>query len=538
MADQRDSTEALDSPASSQIYQPSVDVGDHSPPRILGNRYLLEEQIARGGMASVWRAHDEKLARTVAVKLLHRHLSHADDFRERFRREAVSAAKLSHPGIVGVYDTGADGGWAYLVMEYVEGFTLAELLGTDAPLSPGQVASIGEQVATALDTANTYGLIHRDIKPANILIDREGSAKVTDFGIAKASDGESDLTRTGTVLGTAAYLAPEQIRGRALDHRADQYALGCVLYEALTGRKPFTAATSMEVAALRLEVDPLDIRSVRTGVPAALSDIVMRALRRNPEERWPDNRAFAAALSAFAGAGDLPDTQNDFDDGPTITGEHSFIRSEGRWLGIALIWLTVAAVLVGVGLATGVIEADGIPTVGALEVGGGDSADQDGVDSEDATTVVPGADQLMVFDPLPDGDGTENDDQLGRLVDGDPTTAWETEVYFNQANFGGLKPGVGVAVDLGEQRTVLGARISTPRSGITVQLYTADNVPDTIEGWSPLGDPVQIDETATIEVDPTTARYVLVWLTGDLVSVGEERFQGALGELAIVAEPA
>ena len=521
---------------STQRFDPTVEVDDAAP-RVLGERYLLEERIARGGMAAVWRAHDEKLARTVAIKVLHRHLAESDDFRERFRREAISAAKLSHPGIVGVYDTGADGPWVYLVMEYVEGSTLADVMDEAGPLEPGQVARIGAQVATALATAAAFGLVHRDVKPGNILIDTDGQAKVTDFGIAKA-DAESDLTRTGTVLGTAAYLAPEQIRGRELDHRADQYALGCMLYEALTGRKPFSGETSMETAVMRLRSDPLDIRSLRAGVPKGLATTVMRALQRDPADRWPDNRAFAEALSAYATSEELPQLEPSFPVPPSDNGSgpaQSFLRSEGRWIATVVALLAVAAVLVGVGLATGVIDADGIPTVGALEVGGGDSAEDDSAPQEsEVSATVPDAEQLAAFDPA--GDGRENDDALAAMVDGDAATAWETESYY-QADFGGLKDGVGVIVDLGEEREVAGATVQTMQPGASVSLHVADEPAESLDGWTPLGDPATLEETTTLQGEPATGRYLLVWLSGELPSVGDGRWRGAISELEVL-EPA
>ena len=562
MPDQRDATDALNGLESPTSAEPTyhvesfadvsgrgsdTDPRDGSPPRVLADRYLLEEQIASGGMASVWRAHDEKLARTVAVKLLHRHLSEAEDFRERFRREAVSAAKLSHPGIVGVYDTGASGAVVYLVMEYVEGWTFADVIAEHAPMDPGHVALIGQQVATALHAANRLGVVHRDVKPANILIDRSGVAKVADFGIAKAEDALGDLTSTGMVLGTAAYLAPEQIRALPVDHRVDQYALGCVLYEALTGNKPFVADTSVAVAAQRLRTDPTDVRSVRGDVPRGLADTVMRALERSPDDRWPDNGAFADALGAYAvtpysaiapyamtpAAGDgAPATSADFGASPAVSGEHSFLRSEGRWLSAVMALVLTAAVLVGIGLATGVIEAGGIPSLAAFEIG---RDAQDGAEEPVQESLVPSADSLSVFDPAGDG---ENNDQLPLVVDSDPATAWETETYRNRPDFGGLKDGVGIVVDLGEARTVVGAEITTPTPGITVQLRTADDPSDGLSQWAAATEPAAIEDTALIEAEPTETRYVMLWITGDLASVGEDRWRAAIGELTVLVQPA
>ncbi len=204
--------------------------------RLIGGRYRLDRLIATGGMAQVWEATDETLARKVAVKLLHPHLAADESFVERFRREAVAAARLSHPAIVSIYDTCSDGDVEAIVMELVHGSTLREYLNEHGALEPGQAVAILAEVADALDTAHRSGVVHRDIKPANILLSTDGRVLVADFGIAKAG---SDLTATNTTLGTAKYLAPEQVEGGAVDARTDVYALGVVLYEALCGRAPF-----------------------------------------------------------------------------------------------------------------------------------------------------------------------------------------------------------------------------------------------------------------------------------------------------------
>ena len=217
--------------------------------RIIGGRYRLDRLIATGGMAQVWEATDETLARKVAVKLLHPHLAADESFVERFRREAVAAARLSHAAIVSIYDTCSDGDVEAIVMELVHGSTLRDYLNEHGPLEPGQAVAILAEVADALDTAHRGGVVHRDIKPANILLSTDGRVLVADFGIAKAG---TDLTATNTTLGTAKYLAPEQVEGGAVDARTDVYALGVVLYEALCGRAPFVADTEAATALARL----------------------------------------------------------------------------------------------------------------------------------------------------------------------------------------------------------------------------------------------------------------------------------------------
>ena len=228
--------------------------------RVLGGRYRLVDPIARGGMAEVWEGYDEVLSRPVAVKLLQAHLAEDGVFLERFRREAVTAARLAHPGMVSTFDTGVDHGSAFIVMELVRGRTLRQLLIDQGRLEPWLAVAIARQIADAMIYAHQAGLVHRDIKPANVLLtdDEWGGlrVKVTDFGIAKAGAAlGGDLTRTGTVLGTPKYLSPEQIRGDEPDARADLYALGVVLFEMLVGSPPFVGPTDMSTAMAHLN-DP------------------------------------------------------------------------------------------------------------------------------------------------------------------------------------------------------------------------------------------------------------------------------------------
>jgi serine/threonine protein kinase len=264
--------------------------------RVLGGRYRLDRELARGGMATVWIAEDPLLSRRVAVKLLLPELAVDDALRVRFRNEAIAAAKLTHPGIVATYDTGDDDGTAYIVMELVDGMTLRRLIDDRGRLPVHEAVDISSQVADALEHAHRQGLVHRDIKPANVLVQADGRAKVTDFGIAKAAGGD-DLTRTGTVVGTARYLAPEQVNGHAVDGRADVYALGLVLYEMLAGRAPFGGDSDMATAVARLTNAPEPIRAARPEVSRPLEDVLARSLARDPEYRYQSAQAFKDALA-------------------------------------------------------------------------------------------------------------------------------------------------------------------------------------------------------------------------------------------------
>jgi serine/threonine-protein kinase len=237
---------------------------------LLGGRYRLDELLASGGMAQVWLGTDEVLRRAIALKILHQHLAADETFVTRFRHEAIAVAKLSHPSIVNVYDTCSDDGVEAIVMELVRGQTLRQRLD-DGALDPWVAANIAAQVAGALAVAHAAGLVHRDIKPANILLSQDGRVKVGDFGIAKAAES-ADLTQEGSFLGTAKYLAPEQVEGNPVDGRTDLYSLGVVLYEMLCGRVPFEADTASATALARLHNDPQRPRLVRAGVPRELED--------------------------------------------------------------------------------------------------------------------------------------------------------------------------------------------------------------------------------------------------------------------------
>ncbi|HEV2310078.1 MAG TPA: protein kinase [Acidimicrobiia bacterium] len=266
------------------------------PGRVLDGRYRLVSEVARGGMATVWDAEDTLLARRVAVKILHAELAYDEALRARFRNEAVAAARLADPGIVATYDTGDDHGVGYIVMEFVDGPTLRRILDLQGRLAVVEAVRIGREVASALSAAHREGIVHRDVKPANVLVPPEGPVKVTDFGIAKAGGG-GELTRTGTVVGTARYLAPEQLRGEPVDPRTDLYALGLVLYEMLAGELPFHGDTEMSVALARLSNAPAPIRQLRPEVPAGLARLVMSCLALEPADRPPTARAVAEFLS-------------------------------------------------------------------------------------------------------------------------------------------------------------------------------------------------------------------------------------------------
>jgi eukaryotic-like serine/threonine-protein kinase len=260
-------------------------------PRLLGGRYELDGIVGRGGMAEVFRARDIRLDRIVGVKTLRDDLARDQTFQARFRREAQSAASLNHPSIVAVYDTGEDMVGStpvpYIVMEFVDGRTLRDLLRDDRRLLPERAAEITDGVLRALDYSHRNGIVHRDIKPGNVMLTRSGDVKVMDFGIARAvSDSQMTMTQTAQVIGTAQYLSPEQARGERVDARSDLYSSGCLLYELLTGRPPFTGDSPVAIAYQHVKEEPIPPSQIDPEVPAWADAIVLKAMRKDPAERY------------------------------------------------------------------------------------------------------------------------------------------------------------------------------------------------------------------------------------------------------------
>ncbi|MET7396391.1 protein kinase [Dactylosporangium sp. NPDC005572] len=269
--------------------------------RLLSGRYELRSVLGRGGMAEVWQAVDGRLRRPVAVKILHDEGGADPSLPERFEREGRTVARLSHPNIVAVYDVGIDDGTPYLVMELVQGHSLADELAA-GPLDPRRAVRIAEQVCDALTAAHDAGVVHRDMKPANILIGDEGRVKVCDFGIARITDrAQTVLTAAATVVGTSSYMAPEQVLGKPVDARTDLYALGCVLYAMLTGRPPFVAGSPVQIAWQQVHEEAVPVAARRPGLPPKLAGLVGALLAKHPTDRPASAAQVRAALAGAAG---------------------------------------------------------------------------------------------------------------------------------------------------------------------------------------------------------------------------------------------
>jgi len=511
---------------------PVNDTPPSSPPvasdgRVLAGRYRLDGKLATGGMAEVWEATDEVLARKVAVKLLHRHLAADDSFVERFRREAVAAARLTHPAIVSIFDTCSDEGDEAIVMELVDGDTLRDALASGGAITPRRAVDIVAQVADALAFAHRAGVIHRDVKPGNILMCDDGRVLVTDFGIAKAVEETNDLTATGAVIGTAKYLAPEQVQGGPVDGRTDVYALGVVLYELLCGRPPFVADTDLATAVLRLSSEPPRPRQIRPGVPRSLEAIVMKALARDADDRYATAADLRSALLAvdLGDGGDETSLVAAPQDATTIApvgGRDpgpSFTQTERSWLVPAFL---VCLIAIALGVA-GVL-------LGRTEVG------QDLLQrGREAVGVEQAAEPLAIVEVRaydPEGSGGEHDDEALHAVDGNPSTAWTTEEY-RVRQLRPLKDGVGLVVVLDGVRDIDELTVTAPTNGWAARVYVADQPAPQLDGWGP--PVVEQGAIASGEVvfDLAGARggAVLLWITD--VGDGELPAQAEIAEVTV-----
>lgn len=502
------------------------DAAARSPGRgdTLAGRYVLQERIAAGGMAAVWRATDTVLEREVAVKILHAHLAADDTFVARFRTEAVAAARLRHANIVSIYDTCSTDGVEAIVMELVRGRNLRAYLDEHGPLHPAEAVHIVAEVADALAAAHRAGLVHRDIKPANILIRDDGQVLVTDFGIAKLRSQTADLTQTGMMIGSVRYLSPEQVEGKPVDARTDVYALGIVLYEALTGRAPFQADTDAATALARLREYPMRPRQIRPGIPKGLEAVVLRAMAIDPNQRYSSAVEMRAALLATPTSDDPTGAEVQQPTGivpaptppaprPAPRPQESFARSERNWLIPMLLIVLVATALGIAGVLFGRTDAGQELFDKAREAVGGDgSADSGAAETpDDALAVATVAD----FDPFGTGTPGENTDQVGNVVDGDAATTWRTEGYSTNA-LGGGKPGVGLLVELEEPGEVDELVVRSPTQGWAAEVYVAGD--RTVwEGEAGLVDPVasasDIRGDALFDLGGIEGGYVLLWIT-------------------------
>jgi serine/threonine protein kinase len=324
---------------------------------VVDDRYRLEERLASGGMAEVWAAQDLELERRVALKLIH---STADPV--RFEREARAAAALSHPSICQIFDYGEADGRPYIVLEYLPGGTLGARLAPGQPLADADTKRIAGEIAAGLAHAHANCLVHRDLKPGNVLFDEEGAAKITDFGLARIVDA-STLTEAGTLLGTAAYMSPEQARGERATPASDVYSFGVILFQMLTGRLPFEAQSPLELAAMHERAEPPPITSIRPDAPPHLAQLAAAALAKHPRERPADGSAVVAALQGEPVAEPTTVLVAPAAEGDGRTEELTPPRRRGRALAIA----TILSLLGGAGLAAALLATGGDSNAPAQE---------------------------------------------------------------------------------------------------------------------------------------------------------------------------
>ncbi|MCU1451698.1 MAG: Serine/threonine-protein kinase PknB [Acidimicrobiales bacterium] len=474
---------------------------------ILGGRYRLVRLIDRGGMAEVWEGKDEILDRPVAVKVLHPRLALDEQFQERFRLEAVAAARLAHPNIVSTFDTGIDGDVAFIVMELVTGRPLREVMNV-GPLPVMRAVAVAAAVADALDYAHEAGLVHRDVKPGNILVGDDGRVKVADFGIAKATTGR-DLTQSGAFLGTAKYLAPEQVEGRPQDRRADVYSLGVVLYEMLCGDPPFTGDTDMAVAYQHAHSEPPRLRQLRPEVPRRLEASVQKAMAKSPDQRFQTAADMRRSLLAVP----LDREDGEEEDLTTtlfVRDVPSFTQTERSWI-VPVVLVVVLAVVLG--------------TVGYLFSRSHTGKDLLGGSGAAAPAPQPARiTRLLAFDPQ--GDRTEHDSDLAKLVDGNPATSWSTE-HYDSGLKGAGKQGVGFVLELDGVHRLGHLQLTSPNRGWTATVYVADGARTELGQWGPVVATRTAGGSDSVDLHGRSGSALLVWIT-DLgsngsVSVSEAR---------------
>ncbi|MGH2946612.1 MAG: PASTA domain-containing protein [Solirubrobacteraceae bacterium] len=366
---------------------------------IIDGRYKVLKRLGSGGMADVYCAEDQQLGRRVALKLLYRRFAEDEQFVERFRREASSAAGLSHPGIVAIFDRGEWDGTYYIAMEFIEGRTLKDVIRERGPAPSEAAIDVVTQILRAVRFAHKRGVVHRDIKPHNVLIDPDGRIKVTDFGIARA--GASDMTETGSIMGTAQYLSPEQAQGHPVDARSDLYSIGIVLYELLTGRVPFDAESAVTVALKQVSEDPVPPSQLNDSVPPALEGVVLRAMEKEPARRFADADEFIGALEA---AREAPLEVL----APPPVPVEEYLEEEDRrsrrwWLWL-LVLLALAAIAVGAYLALRPEQLQVPDVVGLRSATAAQALQNRGfeVDVVPVTNERVARDRVAAQDPLPD----------------------------------------------------------------------------------------------------------------------------------------
>ena len=454
---------------------------------LIAGRYELEKLVGSGGMSNVFRAHDRLLERTVALKILHEQYSRDDDYVERFRREARAVAKLAHPNIVTVIDRGEQDGRQFIVFEYVDGPNLKDLT-RDGPLEPREAIELTLQVARALSFAHQRGLVHRDVKPQNVLLNDDGQAKVTDFGIARSLDVQG-VTQTGTVLGTSDYIAPEQARGQRVDPKTDIYSLGTVLYELLVGDVPFSGDNFVAVAMRHVSEPAPSVVEHRPDCPLRLDLAVQRAMAKDPDDRFESMDDFVAELEACLAEVEGPDGEGATLIVPPPRRPPREARKQRRRRRAPLtpLLILLAGALISVG-AYLLLRDDGAHGVLPEADAASKSVNLVGVAAED---------------PANDG---EHDAEVGRATDKNAATYWTTQDY---RSFD--KPGVGLVVDAGRDRALSSITVVSDTPGFPATIRAGSSSSGQfvdVSGQQEVGSRT----TFSVDTGGKDYRYYEVWL--------------------------
>jgi hypothetical protein len=481
----------------------------------LSGRYRLEARIGMGGMSTVYRALDTTLQRQVAIKLMNREVAGDSDQLERFRREARAVAQLSHPHIVGVIDAGEDldptHPRPYIVFEYVEGETLKERIRRLGRLPIPEAVAYAIEISRALGAAHARNIIHRDVKPQNVMIDDEGSAKVTDFGIARTLD-EDGLTADGRVLGTTDYVSPEQALGQRVNGQSDLYSVGIVLWEMLTGDVPFKGDNQVAVAMKHVREELPDVRIQRPEVSAALAAVVETATAKRPEHRYADDQELIAdledvlAIETSRAGGASSEVTSVLRTLPRGTRRRVPFSIMHRRMLVPLALLVAAAVIAAGALLALRSHRGNITPAGVKST----------VAPHDVLIHLCG-DCAAAYNPDAVGGQTaQNNASAGLAIDGDPSTAWNTEQYYDDKL---NKPGVGLYIDAAPGTPASELVLDTTTPGFAATIYGTNTTPNATSfaasGWVALDSVSSVSRHQTFRLSrpKTTYTYYLVWIT-------------------------
>jgi predicted Ser/Thr protein kinase len=462
---------------------------------VLSDRYELEELVGSGGMSSVYRAHDRLLERKVALKILHQQYEGDEDYVERFRREARAVASLSHPNIVTVIDRGEHEGRQFIVFEYIDGENLKQLIQRRGPAPVATALELAMQIARGLSFAHQQGLVHRDVKPQNVLLNGDGEAKVTDFGIARSLEVVHGMTQTGTVLGTSDYIAPEQAQGQRVDEHTDVYSLGVVLYELLLNEVPFPGENFVAIAMRHINEEPPSIRDKRPDVPANVEAAVHRAMAKDPQDRFHTMADFCAELEACLA--EVQGTQV-ITRGAIAPPRRERVRARRRGMSP---WplVVVLLALIATGGVVAYLIVQGIPSWG--------SGKNNGTPPAGAAVTLHAA---TAYDPYGSPPGQEHNADAPKATDADPNTYWETEQY--RSSFAAIgKPGVGLVLDAGRSVQLRELGIVTQTPGFTAVIRGGTSASGPFDAY--LSSPQTVQSSMQIALKGGKYRWYLIWLT-------------------------